>query len=149
MIFRQALANDFEQVQKCIAAAFTPYRELLGVSPYALSVDFRALISQKEIFMLQAKATSTIIGVVRLAQKDQHIEIANMAINPDFQGRGFGKQILTFAKNFARKRGLCEVRLSTNADLPSLLVFYSKQGFIETHREQREDRTIVFFTMAI
>jgi N-acetylglutamate synthase-like GNAT family acetyltransferase len=145
--FRQAKKSDLEVVQKCIRDAFFPNQAIQGSEPYALRSDYQVLIEEEKIFILED--SSHLAGVVCLSSEADHLYLSHLAIDPDRQSSGYGKRILEEAEKIARARGLTEIKLNTNAKLDPLLKFYGKRGFQETHREKREDRTLVFFSKKI
>lgn len=60
---------------------------------------------------------------------DSGVELLSIGVSPELQGRGYGKQMLDFAVDYA---GSCEkntVWLATNAENAGALNFYQKNGF--------------------
>ena len=62
---------------------------------------------------------------------DGVLEIKNMATEPRYQRRGYGKQLIEFAFSYY---GDCERMLVGTGDVPSSLGFYHSCGFTESHR---------------
>ena len=58
-------------------------------------------------------------------------ELKNIAVAPDCQRRGYGKQLIEFAFSYY---GDCERMLVGTGDVPSSLGFYHSCGFTESHR---------------
>jgi hypothetical protein len=56
-----------------------------------------------------------------------------------------GARLLALAEEYARSLGLPEVRLYTNQAMIENLVYYSRHGYIETHRAQQDGFRRVFF----
>ena len=58
-------------------------------------------------------------------------ELKNIAVAPDCQRKGYGKQLIEFAFSYY---GDCERMLVGTGDVPSSLGFYHICGFTESHR---------------
>ena len=58
-------------------------------------------------------------------------ELKNIAVVPDCQRKGYGKQLIEFAFSYY---GDCERMLVGTGDVPSSLGFYHSCGFTESHR---------------
>ena len=58
-------------------------------------------------------------------------ELKNIAVAPDCQRRGYGKQLIEFAFSYY---GDCERMLVGTGDVPSSLGVYHSCGFTESHR---------------
>lgn len=70
------------------------------------------------------------IGVYVLKEtKKVVVEIMNVAIHEDFQGKGYGKHLIAHAINEASKRGYAQVEIGTgNSSIPQLKL-YQQCGF--------------------
>jgi GNAT superfamily N-acetyltransferase len=55
--------------------------------------------------------------------------IHQLAVDPDFQGMGFGRELLKFAETWARERGYDEIALDTPNPATYLVSFYASQGY--------------------
>ncbi len=60
------------------------------------------------------------------------LEIKNMATSIEFQGKGFGKQLIQFIVD--EYKDAFDLLIVGTGDSPLTLPFYKKCGFIETHR---------------
>lgn len=71
----------------------------------------------------------TIIAVAVLQRKDHEIELMNIAVAEQYQGRGFGQQMLTHVRAFAESRGATRLNVGTGNSSIRQLEFYQKCGF--------------------
>lgn len=73
-------------------------------------------------------------------------ELAKMAVAPEFQGKGFGQQLLSGLLDLARKKGARRIYLESSTLLVPALSLYRKLGFREvnlpTSPYQRSDITM-------
>ena len=97
-----------------------------------MHTDFNPLINDNQVFVTELG--DKIVAVMLLIKGIDHIQIRSIAVNPNFQKRGFGKQLLDFAESESRNAGLSEIRLYTSARLPQLIDYWFKLGFEETER---------------
>lgn len=64
-------------------------------------------------------------------ESDGVYELKNIAVAPEFQRRGYGKQLIDFVfDSFTR----CKVLYVGTGDCPSSLGFYHSCGFTDSHR---------------
>ncbi len=60
--------------------------------------------------------------------------IANVAVHPDFRGRGIGRMLTATAVDYVMLRGMATVWLQVRADNPSAIHIYQSLGFVERAR---------------
>ncbi len=77
-----------------------------------------------------AKIDIEIVGVMVLkAISEKTIEIKNIAVNPQYQGKGIGKQLLNFAFPISKNLGYLEIIIATGNSSIGQLALYQKAGF--------------------
>jgi GNAT superfamily N-acetyltransferase len=77
-----------------------------------------------------AKIDSQLIGVLVLTElTPTTIEIKNIAILEFMQGKGYGKQLLKFAEEIARKSNYQKLIIGTGNSSIGQLALYQKEGF--------------------
>ena len=59
------------------------------------------------------------------------LELKNLAVRPDSQGKGYGRKIIRFVADTYRNR-FCILQVGTG-DSPATLTFYEKCGFRRSH----------------
>lgn len=76
------------------------------------------------------------IGTAALIHKnDNEVELARMAVRPNFQRKGIGAILLKKALDIARDKNYKKVILYSNTILEAAISLYERYGFIETHLE--------------
>lgn len=67
-----------------------------------------------------------------VTEEGEHIlEIKNIAVQPNFQGRGYGRMLVEFiAEKYAGKYSILQVG---TGDSPASIPFYEKCGFTRSH----------------
>nr|WP_083472667.1 GNAT family N-acetyltransferase [Kibdelosporangium phytohabitans] len=105
-----------------------------------MQADYAALIDAGTVWLLDSTD-----GLIVLVDEpdDGVLLIENVAVRPAAQGKGLGRQLLAFAEEQARHRGLTAVRLYTNEKMTSNIALYLAFGYRETSREVRDGRHVV------
>lgn len=82
--------------------------------------------------ILFARVQDRIVGTVALKpEHDGVFELTKMAVDEDFQGRGFGKRLLDAACDHAKALGAPRVILYSQRSLKAAVTMYAKYGFVE------------------
>ena len=79
-----------------------------------------------------------------LLEKPDHLLLDNIAVRRDRQGQGLGRQLIAFAEEEARRRGLDEIRLYTHVTMVENIALYTRLGFVETGRGRDGGYELVF-----
>lgn len=74
-------------------------------------------------------------ALVETIQRDEDVLIENVAVDPRFQKRGYGRRMVAHAEQLAAAAGLGIVRLYTNAKFEENLRLYASLGY-EIEREE-------------
>ena len=69
-----------------------------------------------------------IFALCKISGSKEEIYINEMAVLPEWQGFGIGKQLLSAVKNYSRDKGLAGIVLYTSEYAPAAK-FYEKNGF--------------------
>jgi ribosomal protein S18 acetylase RimI-like enzyme len=75
--------------------------------------------------------------------------IENVAVDPDRQGNGIGRALMTHTERFARELGLGEVRLFTNVIMTQNQSIYRLLGYREVGRRIEQDFQRVYFSKRV
>lgn len=104
--------------------------------------DYAALIARAEVYVLEAEGE--VRGVLVLEPHPDHVLIENIAVSPQAQGMGYGKQMMLFSEAFTRAQGMNEIRLYTNVLMYENIARYKHWGYVETERRAEEGFARVF-----
>ena len=93
----------------------------------------RKLKVQAELFLVGYLENKLIASV--MAGYDGHRGYINYyAIHPDFQGRGYGKQLMDNVENGLRELGCPKINLQIREENDKVFSYYQKLGFVEEKR---------------
>ena len=74
-----------------------------------------------------------LVGTVFLREEDgKACELKHLAVLPGFQCKGYGAQLLNFAKQKAAEFGAQKIALSHIEEHTALKRWYERQGFVHT-----------------
>ncbi|KAG9677052.1 hypothetical protein KCU99_g2260, partial [Aureobasidium melanogenum] len=146
-----ASPDHLNAVIDLITLAYTPYiTRLNGKKPAPMTADYAALISSSCLYILSASSPSSasaILGCISLELNTagEALEINNLAVSPTAQGKGYGKSLMKFAEDVAKKKGVKKLELYTNVKMVENLVLYKKLGHEEVGRWSEDGFERVFF----
>ena len=93
----------------------------------------RKLKVQAELFLVGYLEDKLIASV--MAGYDGHRGWLNyLAVHPDFQARGYGKQLMDNVENGLRELGCPKINLQIREGNDKVLSYYQKLGFVEEKR---------------
>ncbi|MGX9962192.1 GNAT family N-acetyltransferase [Roseomonas sp. F4] len=104
--------------------------------------DYVARCEAGEAFVLLRDGG--LAALIVLVDGPGHLWIDNVAVEPAFKGQGLGRTLMAFAEAEARRRGLPELRLLTNALMAANIALYTRLGFVETERRTEKGRARVY-----
>jgi ribosomal protein S18 acetylase RimI-like enzyme len=141
---RRAGPSDAPAIRRLVAAAYEGYTPVLGRPPRPMLADYDAAVRDHEVWVLEAR-DGTIVGVIELVPRDDHLWVQNVAVSPAAQRRGLGRRLLAYAEEEARRHGLSEMGLLTNERYTANIAMYQRYGYRETHREPCDGTDLVHF----
>jgi GNAT superfamily N-acetyltransferase len=135
-LLRPAREDEADAVGALVESAFARHIEAVGRRPAPMDDDHGARIAAGQQFVKDDGAGDLVSAIV-LVDEGDHLVVNNVAVALGAQGRGLGRELLTFAESEARRRGFGEVRLHTNAAMADNLAMYPKLGYTLVGRESR------------
>ena len=145
---RRATAEDADRLTALARAAYARHVPVIGREPMPMTADWRRLLSEQEIWIVDGDAGEAAASLALDVQAD-HVMIWSVAVAPAHQQRGLGRRLMTFAEARARELQRPELRLFTNARMAGNVALYGRLGYSETLREQLPDRVLVHMSKAV
>ena len=132
---REATPADSENLKNCMESAYATYQERLGgVRLPPMDVDYTSEIKNYPTWVVESEGG--ILGGLIMVFENDHASIANIAVNPRFQGQGIGGELIGFAEKKARESSFSELRLATHVLLEENISLYRYLGWDETGRDE-------------
>ena len=93
--------------------------------------ELKEIVHNKNVEIYLMTAKGLFVGFLELDYRSlKEIKIVHLGLTESFIGKGYGKILLNFAINKAKKIGITPLILQTNSlDHPNALMFYQKNGF--------------------
>jgi len=144
-MIRRAEREDRAAVEAIVREAYSIYIERIGKPPGPMLDDYRTLIADGAVSVLE-ESGAAIAAILVLLPKPDHLLLDNIAVRPDRQGQGLGRQLIAFAEAEARRLGFTELRLYTHEKMTENIALYTRLGFVETGRGCEAGYDRVFMT---
>ena len=131
---REATSEDSAGLSKCMQAAYASYQARMGgVRLPPMDADYSSEIKNYPTWVVESQGD--VLGGLIMAFENDQAAIANIALNPQFQGQGIGRELLGFAERRARDRDFSVLRLATHVLLEENISLYRYLGWKETGRD--------------
>jgi ribosomal protein S18 acetylase RimI-like enzyme len=139
---RPARSEEAASVAALVDVAYAKYIGRIGRKPAPMLADYPALIARGVVYVVSG--AERLRAVLVMLRQRNHLFLENIAVHPDDQGRGFGRQLMAFVDQHARLLGLDTVELYTNELMTENLAFYPRLGFVEIDRRTEDGFQRVF-----
>ena len=108
--------------------------------------EFYNSAPDKRVYYIAKNDEGETIGGIGIAEFDGFegcAEIQKLYLTDKAKGKGYGKELVRLAENWARAAGYCNLYLETHTNLETALKLYEKMGF----RRIERPRSVVHGTM--
>jgi GNAT superfamily N-acetyltransferase len=144
---RRARAEEAPTVQALVAAAYHPYIARIGKPPGPMLDDYASRIADGQVWVLEQDGQ--ICAILVLEEQDDGLMLDNVAVAPDWQGKGLGRVMIGFAADEARRRGFTVLLLYTHVLMTENIALYGRVGFTETHRVREKGFERVYMRLKL
>lgn len=131
--FKRATFSDIPDVWRIVYHAYSSYIPLLGKTPPTFREDFDYHVSLGNLWLCPVSGKAS--AMVVLTPTADHLLIQAMCVDPEMQGNGLGRRLLSFAESKSHEMGFTEIRLYTNSLMERNIRIYKKWGFKIFKRE--------------
>ena len=131
-MIRIARIDDAARIREIARATYARYVPRIGREPAPMVADYDADVRAGRIVVLEVERA--VIGFLVAWPENDAYFIENIGIEPQLQGKGWGRRLVDHAATEATQLGLPALRLYTNAAMTENLCMYAHLGFVETHR---------------
>lgn len=130
---RRAMLRDAAVISELTNLAYSKYVPRIGRKPQPMTTDYQHFVENHPVWVLEVE--EQIAGVLVLQNEESALLIYSVAIHPEQQQRGYGRLLLAWAEEEAKKAGYATIRLYTNALMEENIALYTRLGYQETGRE--------------
>ncbi|MGD9890610.1 MAG: GNAT family N-acetyltransferase [Dehalococcoidia bacterium] len=129
---RSARPDDVPGIIALVRAAYAPYVGRIGQEPAPMQADYATLVDEGVVFVLPG--VGRLRAAIVMMPEANHLFLENIAVHPEEQGQGLGRQLMAWVDDQARALGLVAVELYTNELMTENLAFYPRLGYVEVDR---------------
>ena len=145
---RRATPTDAAWLASVATASYLPYVERMdGQRPAPMDADYAESIARDVVWV--AEVGGHIGGFLVLVDQPDSTLLENVAVDPEWQGRGIGRLLIGIAEDHAKATGKGAVRLYTNAAMRENRGLYAHLGYAEVDRRVEDGFDRVFYEKAI
>ena len=132
---REAIPRDADGLKNCMESAYAAYQDRMGgVRLPPMDVDYFSEIKSYPSWVVELE--EVILGGLIMVFENDLASIANIAVDPRFQGQGIGGALIKFAESKAKERGFSVLQLATHILLKENISLYRHLGWVETGRDE-------------
>ena len=146
-MIRPAVEGDVPAIEALVREAYAMYAPRIGREPAPVTADHAGLVAAGRTSVVEADGE--VAGVIVLIPGGDHLLVENVAVAPNAQGRGLGRELMAFAERRAAELGMAELRLYTNQLMTENLALYPALGYTETGRRVEDGFARVYFSKRI
>lgn len=139
---RLAETADVPAVARIVDEAYRQYIPRMGGPPGPMLDDYPARVAAGVVSVIER--AGTIVGILVLLPRPDHLLLDNIAVSPGYQGLGFGRRLLEFAETEAVRQGYRDIRLYTHETMVENQRLYAAIGYEETGRGTEKGYARVF-----
>lgn len=146
-VIRPATPSDRTRIEAIVAAAYSPYLARMDRKPAPMLDDYARRIADGQTFVLEMDRV--VAGALVLEDHDGFLLLDNIAVDPSHHGKGFGKRLMAFTEEEARRRGYATIELYTNEVMVENIALYRRLGYVETQRVRDRGYDRVYLRKAL
>ena len=139
---RLGVVDDLNTVEEIVKKAYSVYIDRIGKKPAPMIVDYKNLIHKQLVHVIEEG--NLIRGLIVLVPMEKFMLVENVAVHPDFHGKGYGRKLLDYADKVAKTKGFTEIRLYTNEKMLENLNIYQHLGWKEYKRRTEKGYSRIY-----
>jgi GNAT superfamily N-acetyltransferase len=144
---RLAKLNEVLAIEELVLQAYSPYVERIGRPPGPMEEDYTALVKESRVSVIEQGGI--IQAILVLIPEKNSLLLDNVAVSPSAQGLGLGRRMMEYAERIALEVGYRSIRLYTNEAMAENLQYYTRLGYVETHRVEEKGLKRVYMSKAL
>lgn len=129
---RRAEARDLATVNELTRRAYEHYIPILGGEPWPMIVAYAPRIAAGEVWLVDEGDEAA--ALIAVEDHGDHLHIFSVAVLPEHQSKGIGRELLAFAETLARDLDRPALTLCTNEKMTRNIGIYQRFGFAESGR---------------
>lgn len=127
IIIRLAGTADVDAIFQLTQKAYAKWKLVLDREPTPMTANYKKAVNDHRFDLMYLG--QGLIGLIETFDRDDHLFIENLAIDPDHQGMGYGRKLLNLATDIALAKGYKSIKLATNIQMRENIALYKKFGY--------------------
>ena len=127
MEMRQATAADAGAIRDLTRQAYAKWVPLIGREPKPMTAKYDEAVAKNRFDLLYIDGK--LAALIETIREADHLLVENVAVSPDFQGRGLGRKLMAHAETLAREQGFGTIRLYTNQRFAENIALYRRLAY--------------------
>jgi GNAT superfamily N-acetyltransferase len=124
---RPGAISDAAAIRALTREAYARWTPITGREPTPMTADYDLAVRTHRFDL--AYAEGALVGLIELVDEGDVLLVENVAVRPDWQGRGLGRRLMALAEDVARELGHKRVRLFTNKLWAANVQLYLRLGY--------------------
>lgn len=137
---RRAQPADAAAARALTRRAYAKWIPLIGREPLPMTADYQVAVRDHLVDLLYSEGR--LAGLVEMIDQGDQLLVENLAVDPGFQGRGFGVKLMAHAEDVARSLGHQRIWLYTNQRFEENIRLYSRLGYAVEREETLDSGTV-------
>ena len=134
---RRARPGDARAMAELAQRAYADYVPRIGLRPAPMDADYAHTITADEAWVVDGD-DGGLAGLLVLQPRRDDVLLENVAVDPEYQGRGIGRALLDLAEQRARDLGLGAIELFTHSLMTENQQIYERRGYVRTAQVDEE-----------
>jgi GNAT superfamily N-acetyltransferase len=144
---RRAVSSDASAIRELTRQAYAKWVPVIGREPRPMTADYAEAVRKHRIDLLYLHGE--LAALIETIPQADHLLIENVAVSLAFQGRGFGRMLMTHAEQVAVSLGYGEIKLYTNKLFGENVQRYRKLGYRVDREEEFKGSFLVHMSKPV
>lgn len=134
---RRATTDQIDDVRELTFNAYSKWVDVTPRKPRPMTADYNEAFKKHRFDCLYRKGI--LVGLLETTAQDDELMVVNVAVDPAYQGLGYGVRLMRYAEGLAREAKLSGTRLYTNKLMRENIALYERLGYCfekETFHDQ-------------
>ena len=142
MTLRPATPEDARAVAACVEAAYKHYVVRMGKRPGPMLENYDEVVRRHRVWVLEDGGA--IVAASVLIVEPERPLLDAVAVLPQFQGRGLGRQLIAHAEAEAKRLGYKAIELYAHELMHENIALYTRLGYREFVRKTEKGYNRVY-----
>ena len=131
---RPGEVGDAAAIRELTREAYARWVQVIGREPKPMTADYEEAVRGHRFDLLHVQGT--LAGLIETDHTGDRLLVVNVAVRPEFQGRGLGSTLLAHAEELAISLNCTHIWLYTGKLMAANVRLYLKLGYVIDREEE-------------